>query len=451
MTNKKKIIIGLFVTLLLIYFAGVGVFSQKTYPTTKFDGQSVGMIDRAGLEKFLKSNFTEVTISISDDVVSDYSPKISDLGASIDAESLANTLNENQSAWTWPVSMFTHQDYDLTEYITVDDGTLNGKLTDAGIIGTDGRTKSKNATMGIDEESSEYVITDEVYGTVVNDDFVADLSAAIASGATEFDATEYYKQPSIKAEDLQSDVDALNTRINRDITVNYGDNTLEIPKAKRATFVMLDDDGNVTVDNTTLYNYLFAIAEDFATVSEGSGSRTVTGYDVDNAYYAIENALLTDEEGAITTEASTVTYDQDPLQSSIPTSGTYIEVSITNQYLWLYNDGELVIKTPVVTGSVASDWDTPTGTFKVWNKETDKVLDGATVGYDYEVPVDYWMAVDYTGVGIHDIDWLTSDIAEDQRSVYKTNGSHGCVNVPNDVMKTVYNNTPIGTPVYITP
>ncbi len=449
--NKKNIIIGLLIAFVVVYIGGIFVFSQYLYPTTQISDNKVGMITRSSLDKHVKTAYNKQTISIKDEVVTDYSPKLVDLGASIDSENLAKDIAANQNPFYWPVAMFYNQNYDLTKYVEVDEGTLNGKLITDKILENDDRQKSVNAKSAYNEDSKQFEIKDEVYGTVLNDKFSTDLVTAIKSGESEFDATAYYKKPKVVKEDLAADVELLNSQLNREITVTFGKQEKVIPKAEVANFILIDDEGNLGVDNTVLYNYLFELSSSYDSAATTGGTRYVTMYNVDNAYYQIENAIIDGGDSAITAETKVEKYEQDPRQTSIPLSSTYIEVSISNQYMWLYNDGELVLGTNVVTGSVADDWDTPTGTFSVWNKETNKVLNGATVGYDYKVPVNYWMAIDYTGVGIHDIDWLTSSNASSTGDTYLTEGSHGCINVPDDLMATVYNNTPVGTPVYVMP
>ncbi len=69
--------------------------------------------------------------------------------------------------------------------------------------------------------------------------------------------------------------------------------------------------------------------------------------------------------------------------------------------MWYYKDGQLVLETAIISGKPATP--TPTGVFYVWNKEEDATL----TGEDYASPVDYWMPIDWTGVGIHDSDWQT--------------------------------------------
>ncbi len=449
--NKTRIIIGLLVTIVVIYIVGAFIFSQKVFPTTKLSDHNIEMITRDSLAKTVKKQFNEETIAISDEVVIDYEPKLVDLGASIDSDKLSKDIDENQNPLMWPIQIFNDQNYDLTKYIEIDEGSLNGLLVTDGLLQDSERTKSVNAKTKFDDKTELYVIKDEVYGNILNDDFKTDLIKAIQSGETEFDATEYYKKPSVTSKDLENDVDLLNSKLKRKITVMFGNAEYVIPAKDVATFIYINDDGDIDVDNNTLYSYLVDISADYDSAAKVNGKRMITIYYIDNAYYQIENGLLADGDADIVGETTVEEHEQDSRQTSVPTNSTYIEVSISNQYMWLYNDGELVLGTNVVTGNKKEGWDTPTGTFSVWSKETNKTLNGATVGFDYQVPVDYWMAIDYTGVGIHDIDWLTSANASTTGDVYLDDGSHGCINVPDDLMKKVYDNTPLGTPVYVMP
>lgn len=46
-------------------------------------------------------------------------------------------------------------------------------------------------------------------------------------------------------------------------------------------------------------------------------------------------------------------------------------------------------------------------------------------------------------MGIHDADWRREFGGE----IYRTNGSHGCINTPPEVMSELYELVEIGTPV----
>ena len=118
---------------------------------------------------------------------------------------------------------------------------------------------------------------------------------------------------------------------------------------------------------------------------------------------------------------------------------TYVEIDYTNQRMWYYKDGVLLVETPVVTGNVSADTASPEGVFCLVGKEEDAVL----VGEDYKTPVEYWMPF-YGGVGIHDADsWRTSYGGD----IYLWSGSHGCINTPTAQAAIIFQNIEVGTPI----
>lgn len=116
---------------------------------------------------------------------------------------------------------------------------------------------------------------------------------------------------------------------------------------------------------------------------------------------------------------------------------TYIEVDMTEQKLYYYEKGRLVIETSVVTGNTSLRRGTPCGTNYVYAKQKNRILRGE----DYETFVKYWIPVK-GAIGIHDSSWRSEYGGE----IYKTNGSHGCVNTPLDEVAKLYDMVEIGTP-----
>lgn len=127
-------------------------------------------------------------------------------------------------------------------------------------------------------------------------------------------------------------------------------------------------------------------------------------------------------------------------KSTIVGAGTYIEISISQQHMWFYENGNLVLDTPVVTGNDDGEHDTTKGSFSIQDRGENVTL----VGEDYQTPVTYWMGFN-GGIGIHDASWR-DDFGGD---IYQGNGSHGCVNTPYDKVEIIYNHTDYGTPVYV--
>ena len=128
----------------------------------------------------------------------------------------------------------------------------------------------------------------------------------------------------------------------------------------------------------------------------------------------------------------------DSSNNEVKRKNPYISVSISNQTLYYYEYGELVLTSPVVTGINNG---TPTGTFRVLNKARSVTLKGE----DYESFVNYWIAFKGSSYGLHDASWRSSFGG----NIYKYNGSHGCVNMPYYKVQQLYNMVEIGTPVYI--
>lgn len=129
-------------------------------------------------------------------------------------------------------------------------------------------------------------------------------------------------------------------------------------------------------------------------------------------------------------------------------TGKYVEVNLTKQKVKVYDKkGKAVLKSNVVTG-LATDPDrqTPIGKYTIYSKETNRDLVGKNPdgSEKYRSHVNYWMPFK-GGYGLHDAKWRTYFGG----NIYKTNGSHGCVNLPTDFAPKVYKKVDKGTTVLI--
>lgn len=118
---------------------------------------------------------------------------------------------------------------------------------------------------------------------------------------------------------------------------------------------------------------------------------------------------------------------------------TRVEVDKNEQHAYYYKDGELKWDSDVVTGLPTKKRETPTGIYFIINKVKDTPL----VGESWNVNVDRWLGVTYKGVGFHDARWRSHFGG----SIYKSNGSHGCINTPKDKMYELWDLVEVGTPV----
>ncbi len=117
----------------------------------------------------------------------------------------------------------------------------------------------------------------------------------------------------------------------------------------------------------------------------------------------------------------------------------YILIDISDQTLKYYVKGKVKLKSNVVTGGRGCG--TPTGRFKLHHKARNVNLSGP----GYVSHVNYWMPFIGQSYGMHDASWRS----QFGGSIYKYNGSHGCVNMPRSKVSKLYKMVPNGTRVII--
>jgi hypothetical protein len=99
----------------------------------------------------------------------------------------------------------------------------------------------------------------------------------------------------------------------------------------------------------------------------------------------------------------------------------YVEVSISDQKIWFYKNGDLITESNIVTGCPRRGHSTPPGAYYVKYKGRNVVLDGP----GYSSRVSFWMPFN-KGIGLHDARWRRKF----GQQIYISDGSHGCVNLP---------------------
>ncbi len=119
---------------------------------------------------------------------------------------------------------------------------------------------------------------------------------------------------------------------------------------------------------------------------------------------------------------------------------TYIDIDIDNQKVVYYENGYALVEAECVTGNVSRNNSTPKGNYQITSKVNGKYLNGPT----WHVWVDYWMPFN-GAIGLHDASWRSNFGG----NIYKTGGSHGCVNIPKDVAAYIFERVSVGTTVIV--
>ncbi len=105
-------------------------------------------------------------------------------------------------------------------------------------------------------------------------------------------------------------------------------------------------------------------------------------------------------------------------------------VKVGEQRVWMCERHAVVFTSAVTTGAVDLPYDaTPTGTFRIQEKDRDRVL---TLLSGDQYTVKYWIPFDAPLYGFHDAPWQQMPYGS---QTYRTKGSHGCVHMPLRAMR----------------
>ena len=325
--------------------------------------------------------------------------------------------------------------------------------------------KSKDAKLVYSEEMGRFRVKQEVPGGSVDADKLEEkVSGCVRALSGKLDALEeglYGELRTADSPEVESALEEANEKLKLELTYHYevedadidGSETIGFDELSRWLYV--ESDGlTVGVDSHALQNYVSTMRDyysassdedytDYAMFVTSTGQKVEVPHpargetvDTDALYndimYCVDNRISGEREAP---------YDKD-LIGTTDLGGSYVEVDLDGQHLWLYRDHKLVTDRDICSGDVDSGCATPVGLYTIKDKETDRWLNGE----DYHDWVSYWMPFN-GGVGLHDATWRSEE--EFGGDVYLENGSHGCINMPLDLAETVYENVNIGTYVIL--
>lgn len=362
-------------------------------------------------------------------------------------ESLSAALDAQVGA-LWPITFFKENKIAFDTMITYDKDDLKDVLENLSIMDQTQQIAPENAKISR-TAGNEFEIVPETVGSVINESALIDAVGDAVTVLTDtLDLTEAgcYEKAQYTADNTQviSALDAANTCAAAEITYEFG-SASEVLSADTITdWVVVSDDFTVALDETCVAEYVDSLADTYDTAGKEkefttSYGNTVTvpagsyGWKIDKE---AECAQLTEDitSGKVTT--------REPVYAQTANSrdgddfgGSYVEINLSAQHLWLYNEGELVLDSDFVSGSIAGKHGTSAGAFSVVSKETERYL----VGPDYRSFVHYWMPFN-GGEGMHDATWRKSFGG----STYLTSGSHGCINLPQSVAGQIFDNVDVG-------
>ena len=438
-----------FLVLGIYIFFGIYFRNHFFYQTNIEDVNVSGMTAEDAAEE-LRSEVKDYLLTMYDRNGNSYQI----LGASIDYDyqptGEEEKLINEQKSFLWPGKITKDKKLDVDKSITYDDALLQEEINDLGCLKEDYMKKPTDAFIQMTDNGYDIVPEDQG-NYLIKDKLAARVKAAVDAGETEFTFTDdLYEKPEVTSDDevLTACMDKIQSYFGAEITYDFGEDKEVVDKSVISSWITIDENYNVTFDEDKAASYVQSLASKYNTYGDErefktSKGDTVTigggdyGWVIDKEA-ELEQLLQEVKNGDVKTREPV--YSQTAVSRSKNDIGdTYIEIDYTNQHLWYYEKGELKLDTDIVSGNISRGNGSPDGVYKIVYKKSPAVLKGE----NYASDVTYFMPFAYN-VGIHDAPWRHGKFGG---TIYKTSGSHGCINVSEDAATTLYKIVEVDTPV----
>ena len=313
---------------------------------------------------------------------------------------------------------------------------------------------TQDAVLTYDKKAGKYVIQEEQVGGTIDTQALAEaVQTAAEQLQPELDAVGagLYGGETVRRSDdekLNQALEQANQMLKTDVTYTfeverknvYGEEQLN--KSAIQKWLTVSEDGKrVQIDEDKVEDYVNEVARIYS-VKEPTTAQFVTA----SGDHVEVEAPITDEsvdtqalkkdilnaiqEGATGQRKAPYRQTRTGEQGTTDLGGTYVEVDLDKQHLYLYVNGKKKAEGDICSGSVADGCATPAGLYTIKTKDYDRYL----VGAGYRDWVHYFMPFN-GGIGLHDSTWREAD--EYGGDVYLESGSHGCINMPLELVKTV--------------
>ncbi|WP_297637300.1 L,D-transpeptidase family protein [uncultured Clostridium sp.] len=366
--------------------------------------------------------------------------KGTDIGLSFEGEEELNRILEEQNHFAWIGQLFNPTKEILNNFIKYDKEKLMKNIDGLEILGNE--VEPKNASFKYENE--EFVIIDEVLGNKLDKKkIVKEIENGIKNGERAINLEEkncYIKPKYLKDDEKTIKMkEKLNAILNINIEYSLNKNEVKLSKESLGKILSTNKKMELAINEKEINKFVDEIGRKFNTIGTSRNFKASNGSNITvgngNYGYAIDRTAIIKEIKKAIQEGTSIS--KEPVFSQKGNVGvgndlgnTYVEISLGGQHIWFYKNGQLVIDSDIVTGNINRGWHTPPGVYKLTYKQRKAVL----VGEDYRTPVDFWMPFN-GGIGLHDATWRAQFGGE----IYKSSGSHGCVNLPYNVAETIYN------------
>lgn len=464
--RTRKILLGMALMIGVLgttYLGGVVYFTEHFYPNTVINGTDMSWKTKEDAEAVARQQVEEYRLSVlnKDETVDFIEGR--DIGLVYKENQDIGNLLETQMPLLWAAKITQGTSTEIRHEVEYDSARLSEAVNQLNCV-TGETVPPENAKPEFD--GKKYVIKAEVSGSgVKKDELIEKLGAAVQIMQEKFDIeaencyveAEYTKDsPEVKAAcDLMNHYAAT--------AITY---PMDVPVIVDATVVSqwlsVNEKMEVTLNEDGIRQWLTQFGEKYDTLgatrnftTPNGKAASVTGgtygwsINEDAEYVYLLDAV---KNGKTETRNPECYAGGTAAVHTVPDWGaTYLEVDLSQQYMWYVVNNVVALESNVVTGEPIPSKITPEGVYTILEMLRDTKLVGNimpdTGKPEYISPVSYWMRVTYSGIGFHDAIWQSA--FGGSLNQIPGIGSHGCINMPLRKAGELFDMLEIGTPVVI--
>nr|WP_206155017.1 peptidoglycan binding domain-containing protein [Clostridium muellerianum] len=436
--------------MIVIYFGIAAYFKNHFYFGSQINHVNVSARTVEEVKEQMKSKLMAYTLNIKERGGKSEEIRSIDIGLKYNSGGEYKNFKDRQNPLKWMSAFFSTKNLKMTDVVTYDTKLLKERVEKISCLDSRNIVEPKEPSFKYTDKG--YMVIDEVKGNKINKDILYyDVTKAILNGETEIDleAANCYVKPKYTSKSQRTiDIkNILNKYVSSKITYAFGNHKETIDSSIINKWLKINENFEVVIDEQKEKSYINSLFNTYNTVGKTRSFVTTSGETInisggDYGWY-INTSKEIQNLNEVIKEGKTIIKEPAYIQTasshdSNDIGNTYVELNLTNQHLWFYKNGSLIVQGDVVTGNASSDDLTPEGIYRLKYKEKNATL----IGQDYSTPVEFWMPFN-KGIGIHDASWRD----EFGGNIYKTNGSHGCINSPYYLAKVVFDNIQIGNPI----
>lgn len=442
--------IGAFAALIAL-FLGVSVyFENHFFPHTTILGVECGGKDASYVEDKLRDRAGSYLLTILDRKGEKNQVRGADIDCRyVNSGEVAEILSHQVGA-SFLSQLSNEKIYEPGDEISFDEGALRNVVAGFPFMDPSNMEPPKDAALSVHEGG--YDLTPEEQGTTVIPEKVQEAvrEAVKAQEESLTISDDCYEKPQVTTEspEIASITKQFDAYMQAEITYDIEGMDVKLGRDEIMGLISLDQSTNtVSLDAEKVKEYAQSLASKVNTYGRARQFQTAQGDTITigggDYGWVLDKAAEAEQIITDLTNGKPVTrepiYEQTALcRGENDIGNTYVEIDYTNQHLYYFENGALKEDTDIVSGNINRNNGSPDGVFKIVYKQSPATL----VGENYSSDVTYFMPFAYN-VGIHDASWRSQFGGE----IYKSNGSHGCINVPEEAAKTLYDILEVGTPV----